>query len=136
MFQCLLPPCADLEVFFDRTNYTVPETTDATLTLQTSTPSYSFPFAVAVNTTDITATAGEDYTAGGYTVTFQPGQGEATLTIPTIDDSISEMDETYRAAIVGTSENRVLIGSPNVVITAILDNDGENITGLSTYQHF
>ena len=119
---------AELEVFFDPTNYTVPEDMNVTLVLRVSTSDFSFPFSVTVNTTDITAAAGEDYVPGGYTVSFQPGQDEATLVVPTIDDDIVEIDEFYRVSIVSTSESRVVIGSSDVANVTIQDNEESEYT--------
>ena len=96
---------------------------NATLTIRANTSSYSFPFTVTVRKMDITAVAGEDYTPGGYTVSFQPGQDEATLVIATIDDTTVEIEEFYRAAIVKTSESRVMIGSSDMANVTILDNE-------------
>ena len=126
--NCSAPSYADLEVFFDPTSYTVPEDMNVTLVLRTNTSFYSFPFTVTVNTTDITAVAGEDYVPGGYTVSFQPGQDEATLVVPTIDDDIVEIDEFYRVSIVSTSESRVVIGSSDVANVTIRDNEESEYT--------
>ena len=98
-----------------------------TLVLRVSTSDFSFPFTVTVNTTDITAVAGEDYAPRGYTVSFQPGQNEATLDVPTMDDNIVEMVEMYSAIITSTSVDRVLIGSSNMANITIQDNDGTYI---------
>ena len=115
--------CADVEVFFDPTSYTVSEEMNAALTIRANTSSHSFPFAVTVETMNITAVAGEDYTPGGYTVSFQPGQDVATLVVPTIDDTTVEIEEFYRATIVNTSESRVVIGSSDMANVTILDNE-------------
>ena len=121
---------AELEVFFDPTSYTVTEDMNVTLVLRVSTSDFSFPFTVTVNTTDITAVAGEDYVPGGYTVSFQPGQDEATFVVPTIDDDIVEIDEFYssRAVIVSTSESRVVIGASDVANVTIQDNEESEYT--------
>ena len=112
-----------MEVFFNPTSYTVSEEMNAALTIRANTSSYSFPFAVTVETMNITAVAGEDYTPGGYTVSFQPGQDVATLVVPTIDDTTVEIEEFYRATIVNTSESRVVIGPSDVANVTILDNE-------------
>ena len=124
---CSAPSYADLEVFFDPTNYTVPEDVNATLVLRVSTPFFSFSFTVTVNTRNITAVASENYVPGGYTVSFQPGQDEATLDVPTMDDNIVEMIEMYSAIIASTSVDRVLIGSSDMANITIQDNDGTYI---------
>ena len=97
---------------------------NVTLTIRANTSSYSFPFTVTVDTMNITAGTDEDYTPGGYTVTFQPNQTVATLVVPTTEDTIVEVDEMYSATITDTSEDRVLIGSPYVANVTIQDNEG------------
>ena len=111
-------------MFFDPTSYNVSEEMNVTLTIRASTASYSFPFTVTMETMNITAVAGEDYTPGGYTVSFQPGQDEATLVVPTTDDTTPELDEMYSVTIANTSEDRVLVGFPNVASVTIQDNEG------------
>ena len=113
-----------MQVFFDPTSYTVSEEMNAALTIRASTASYSFPFTVTVETMNITAVAGEDYTPGGYTVSFQPGQDVATLVVPTTDDATTELDEIYSVTITNTSEDRVLVRFPNVANVTIQDNEG------------
>ena len=113
-----------VDVFFDPTSYNVSEEMNATLTIRVSTASYSFPFTVTMETMNITAVAGEDYTPGGYTVSFQPGQDEVTLVVPTTDDATTELDEIYSVTINNTSEDRVLVGFPNVANVTIQDNEG------------
>ena len=44
---------------------------------------------------DGTATAGEDYTAGSGTLTFNPGETVKTISIPVLDDAASEGVETF-----------------------------------------
>ena len=117
--------CADVQVFFDPTSYNVSEEMNVTLTIRASTVSYSFPFTVTVETMNITAVAGEDYTPGGYTVSFQPGQDKATLVVSTIDDTTPELDEMYSVTIANTSEDRVLVGFSNVANVTIQDNEGD-----------
>ena len=124
---CSAPSYADFEVFFDPTSYTVSEDMNVTLVLRVSTSDFSFPFTVTVNTIDITAVAEVDYVPGGYTVSFQPGQNEVTLDVPTMDDNIVEMVEMYSAIIASTSVDRVLIGSSDMANITIQDNDGTYI---------
>jgi hypothetical protein len=42
-----------------------------------------------------TATAGADYTAATGVVTFPPGQGSRTVSIPLVNDALDEDDETF-----------------------------------------
>jgi hypothetical protein len=42
-----------------------------------------------------TASSGVDYTTTGGTLTFNPGETGATLTITSVEDTIYELDETF-----------------------------------------
>ncbi|MEV4138492.1 Calx-beta domain-containing protein [Dactylosporangium sp. NPDC049742] len=66
----------------------------ATFTVSLSGPPTS-PVSANYATADGTATAGADYTAGGGTVTFQPGQTSRPVTVPIVDDALDELDETF-----------------------------------------
>ena len=69
-------------------------------------------------------TAGSDYTAGPYTVTFTAGQMNATLMVPTMDDNITELSEYFRVAIISTDQpSAVEIAAPNTTFITIEDND-------------
>ncbi len=46
-------------------------------------------------TADGTATAGEDYTASSGTLTFEPGETVKIISIPIIDDTVSDSGETF-----------------------------------------
>ena len=50
---------------------------------------------VEFGTTDGTATAPADYAMTTGTVTFAPGETEATASVPVVDDGVAEMDETF-----------------------------------------
>ena len=73
-------------------------------------------------------TAGDDYEFISYTVNFTAGQLNATLMVSTVDDSTTELSEYFKVVITSTSlAVTVLIGSPNVTIVTILDNDPGNM---------
>ena len=70
------------------------------------------------------STAGSDYTPGPYTVTFTAGQMLATLTLPTMDDSTTELSEYLVVVITSTDQpDAVEIISPNTAFITTLDND-------------
>lgn len=131
VFVCLFythPNCAGVSVEFDFSTYTISESTNGTLMFRTSN-SFSFNFTVTINTTNITATAGEDYAPGGYTVAFQSGQSTPTLAVPTFEDSIFETDKMYTATIVATSDDsRVTIGFSSEATVTIQDNDSKYLS--------
>ncbi|MEV0568030.1 Calx-beta domain-containing protein [Dactylosporangium sp. NPDC050588] len=66
----------------------------ATFTVSLSGPPAS-PVSASYATADGTATAGADYTAGGGTVTFAPGQTSRPVTVPIVNDAVDELDETF-----------------------------------------
>jgi hypothetical protein len=68
-----------------------------------------------------TATATDDFTATSETVTFLPGETTKEVVVPIIDDSVSEIDETFSIAI-GNSIGADL-GSTRTAIVTIVDND-------------
>lgn len=54
-------------------------------------------------TSDGTATAGEDYTAASGTVTFAPGVTTATVEVVTLQDEVSEGNETFGLTLSGVT---------------------------------
>jgi len=78
--------------------------------------------AVDYSTSDGTATAGSDYSATSGTLTFAAGQTSATFTIPIINDTMNESDETVNVTLSNPSGGAVL-GAPSTAILTIADND-------------
>jgi hypothetical protein len=82
-----------------------------------------------------TAADGSDYT-GVYTVKIPAGQSSATFDVKTIDDKITESDETFTikitppAATEGGFENLVVSGTNGSVTTKIIDNDAPPVLDL------
>jgi polyhydroxybutyrate depolymerase len=75
------------------------------------------PVAVDFATSDVTAMAGEDYTAASGTLEFQAGETVKTLSIPVLPDAVAESTENFRVtlsnptgdATLGTATTRVSI---------------------------
>ena len=63
-------------------------------------------------TSDGTATAGEDYTAGNGTLTFSPGETSKTFDVAVTGDTIDEPDETFTVTLSDPS-NATLSGRPD-----------------------
>ena len=71
------------------------EGTDATLDFQvTLDRNASATVTVAFATSDGSATAGDDYTARSGTLTFLAGERTKTVSVPVLDDSLNEGEET------------------------------------------
>lgn len=76
---------------------------------------------VNYTTTNVTATAGLDYTTTSGTLTFANGETIKSFTIPILEDTIVEGDETIGIRLSNPSAGAVLLNaSANV---SILDND-------------
>src|SRR5207302_7486897 len=69
-------------------------TVDATFTVSLSGPS-SLTLMVDFTTADETSEAGSDYESNSGTVTFNPGQTTANITVPVNGDTLNEADETF-----------------------------------------
>jgi uncharacterized delta-60 repeat protein len=80
-------------VSLSNTGISVPEG-DANFTIDvTLTAPIAVPFTVPVSFTG-TATAGKDYTRPATSVRFEPGETTKTITVPLIDDTLIEANET------------------------------------------
>ena len=63
--------------------------------------------ALRYATADGTATAGEDYEARSGALSFAPGETEATVTVPTLDDALDEGSETMTLRLSGAVNARL-----------------------------
>ena len=80
----------------------------------------SLDLSVDYTTSDLTATAGDDFTASSETLTFAAGVSTATILIPLVDDSIDELDETFSVEL--TNPVNATLGVATATAT-IQDND-------------
>ena len=77
------------------------------------------------------STAGYDYEAGPYTVSFAAGQMYATLMIPTLDDNTTELSEYFKVVINSTDRPDLAeIGYPNMSLITIQDNDPGTVASI------
>jgi hypothetical protein len=86
-------------------------TSDAVFTVSLS-PTATQPVTVAFATTNGTATAPADYTSTSGVITFPPGTGVRTVTVPVVGDATDEPDETFT------------VGLSNPTNAAIQDAEG------------
>jgi hypothetical protein len=79
--------------------------------------------AVTVNyaTSDGSATAGSDYTTRSGTLTFIPGQTSRTFTVPIINDTNTELNETFTVTL--STPTNASLGTPNPATVTIIDDD-------------
>ena len=80
---------------------------------------------VSYATDDITATAGRDYGAVAGTLTFLPGETEATVSVPILSDTVGEFAETFAFRL--SSPVRATISSTEAIGT-IVDNDAPTVS--------
>ena len=71
-------------------------------------------------TSDFTATAGADYTAGTGTITFSPGDTTKNVPVAVLADTIDEQDETVRVTL--SNPVNVTLNDSEGILT-ITDND-------------
>jgi hypothetical protein len=81
--------------------------------------------AVAVNyaASNGTATVGQDYTAASGTLSFAAGEASKTFTIPILEDTLLDPDETILLALSGPTGGAVLGDFGDAMVT-VVDNDG------------
>ena len=71
-------------------------------------------------------TGGVDYSSGSYNVTIPAGQISVLFDVPINDDNVFEENEEFLLTIDQSSSlNGVIIGSPNITVVNISDNDGK-----------
>ncbi|MDC1135686.1 Calx-beta domain-containing protein [Alphaproteobacteria bacterium] len=76
---------------------------------------------VDYTTSDVTAWAGDDYTADSGTVTFNPGSISEIISIPILQDSIDEINETFEIQLSNPSNATI---ADNTSIVTITDDEG------------
>uniref|UniRef100_UPI001411A621 Calx-beta domain-containing protein n=1 Tax=Pseudanabaena sp. UWO311 TaxID=2487337 RepID=UPI001411A621 len=72
-------------------------------------------------TSNNTATAGLDYSAMSGTIVFAAGQATQTISIPIVNDIITETNETFRVTL--SNAMGALLGSQTISTVTILDDD-------------
>lgn len=84
--------------------------------------------SVSYATSDGTAVAGVDYDATSGTLQFAAGETEKTFTVPIIDDTDDEPDETVNLSLSAPAPGPgARLGTPSTAVLTILDNDDDVI---------
>ena len=109
-------------ITFGAATYTAAEGVGNAAVTLTRTGGTSGSVTVTVAVTGGTATAGSDFTAGPYMVTFADGATTATLNIPITDDATVESSETILLAL-SAPTNTAVIGAQAATTLTITDND-------------
>jgi hypothetical protein len=77
------------------------------------------PLTVQYATSNGTASSGSDYTSTSGTLTFNPNVTSQTITIPILNDAVSEADETFTLTL--SNPTNGTLGSTTSVVTTITD---------------
>lgn len=108
-------------VAFSSATFSVGEAAGTATIIVTLSNSSSSTVTVHYATSDGTAIAPSDYTDTSDTLTIPSGQISGSFTVPIIDDSIDETDETVNLIL--SSPVNATLGSPSTAILTIIDND-------------
>jgi Ca2+-binding RTX toxin-like protein len=95
---------------------TSPQNLSYTVSLSSSSPQ---TITVQYSTANGTALAGSDYTTTTGTLTFNPGVTSQTISIPILNDSVNEANETFTLKL--TSPTNAILGGTATVTTTITD---------------
>jgi Ca2+-binding RTX toxin-like protein len=79
------------------------------------------PVSVSWKTSDISATAGSDYTAQAGFIQFAAGEQVKTVTVPIVGDTLGEDDETFAVTLLSASGAQIANGT---AVGRILNDDG------------
>jgi predicted extracellular nuclease len=101
----------------------------ATFTVSLSAPTAIETVTVAVTTVPGSATEGADYTATSTTATFAPGATTATVTVPTLGDTLDELDETFTATL-GAVTGPATVGDGSGTATIVDDDPSPTVRAL------
>ncbi|WP_435005624.1 Calx-beta domain-containing protein [Tundrisphaera lichenicola] len=109
-------------VQFQMANFVVDEAAGTTTITVVRSGGSGGQFSVDYSTSNGTAIAGSDYQATSGTLTFEIGQNTASFTIPIIDDTIPEADETVLLTL-SNPVGAAMLGNPSMAVLTIQDND-------------
>lgn len=111
----------EAQISFVTTALTVAEDSGAVELVVQQSGVHQSPVQVNIATSNGTASSGQDYTAITDTLIFGPGVLTQTITIPILNDTLLENDETFRVTL-SDPVNGVIVGTNPAVIT-IEDNE-------------
>ena len=111
---------------FSSVNYLKSETGPAVTITVSRTGGLASGVAVGYKTTNGTATAGADYGGQSGTLVFGGGVASLTFSVPIVNDSVFETDETVDLTLSNPTAGATLGSRPTAVLT-ITDNDSPGI---------
>jgi len=109
----------------ERDQFSVSEITSVLQVKVTRTGDDSVPVSLNYATSDISATAGSDYTATSGTLNFAAGELTKFISIPIADDDLFENgNETFNLT-VSNPTNSAILSTPSTATVTILDTDSK-----------
>src|SRR5213076_1638934 len=118
-------------VQFSQASYSVTEGTASVTITVTRAGGAASGVTVDYATSNGTAAAGSDYTAKSGTLSFAAGQTSKTFTIPIINDTLHESDETVNLTLSNPTGGATL-GTPDTAVLTIIDNDSGGVLQFSS----
>lgn len=115
-------------VQFSSSNFMVNESDSSLAVTITRYGDLASPASVTLSTSDLTATAGEDYTAASQLVQFATGQASKTVSVGIMGDSIPESAE--RIALTLSGPSGAALGNRASSTVTIIDDDSSAPSGL------
>ena len=116
---------AELDVFFEPVSYNVTEGDNVSVSLAVTSTNYSFSFTVFLSYEDNTASNGVDYLSKVVSLNFSANQSKVMFEVPTIDDNIAELPESFTLVIVNTTIPTPVTRNDTVNASVhLIDNDG------------
>ena len=112
---------ATANVAFSDAAYSVSEAGLAATITVSRTGSTSGSVTVDYTTTDLTASAGIDYTATSGTLNFADGEASRTFSVPVLEDGLIEGNEAI--ALTLSSASGAILGAVSEAVLTITDND-------------
>jgi Calx-beta domain/CARDB/FG-GAP-like repeat len=113
---------SNIQIGFSRTNFKVKEDGSAVNEIQVV---RNGRIDVAVGATlslrDITASAGQDYTGTPIQVDFAPGETVKTITVPIVNDTLAEGDETINLQLSNSTNGAALSTTSQAALTIVDD---------------
>jgi poly(3-hydroxybutyrate) depolymerase len=106
---------------FESATYSVAEDAGAVLINVTRGDDTNSAAAVNYATSDLTATNGVDYTGTTNTLSFAPGERVKLISVPILNDGITEPTKTFRVTLSNPSDGN--LGPQTTATVTILDND-------------
>ena len=108
-------------VQFSQAVYTKDEAANTATITTTLSKKYGLSVSVNYATSNDTAVAGSDYTSAISTLTFTPGQTSQSFSVPIINDTLDETNESLNLTL--SDPVNATLGAPADAVLTILDDD-------------